>query len=228
MGGKSVGEEASRDEPPPPSLTYVSLGDSLAVGVGASEPKEYGYAPLYRTGLERATGRKTRLLQLGVSGETSRSFFRHRGGRAAQAERARTALRRNPGAVVTLSLGGNDLLEVASASDVDRRAAVHRYGRNLDRALRQLSGASDPEPEITVLGLYNPFPNGFTDGWVGALNDEIAAAARENGAAFAPADRAFRSREEEYIRQNDIHPTDEGYRVLARVLAEANDGSRAR
>lgn len=36
-----------------PPLTYVSLGDSLAVGVGASDPRERGYAPSTATSSKR-------------------------------------------------------------------------------------------------------------------------------------------------------------------------------
>jgi lysophospholipase L1-like esterase len=82
-------------------LTYVSLGDSLAVGVGASDPQEHGYAPLYREFLERETGREVRLVQLGLSGETSERFVK---GPGSQLARAEAALRKSPGATVTLSI----------------------------------------------------------------------------------------------------------------------------
>ncbi|HLM77204.1 MAG TPA: hypothetical protein VK361_02255, partial [Rubrobacteraceae bacterium] len=53
-------------------FTYISLGDSLAVGVGASDPRKRGYTPLYRDLLEREMGgREVRLIGLGVSGETT-------------------------------------------------------------------------------------------------------------------------------------------------------------
>ena len=58
-----------------PALAYVSLGDSLAVGVGASDLRERGYAPLYRDLLERKSGREVQLPQLGVSGETTGCFI---------------------------------------------------------------------------------------------------------------------------------------------------------
>jgi len=219
--------EPVREETPPP-LTYVSLGDSLAVGVGASEPERGSYAPLYRSRLETETGRRTRLVQLGVSGETSESFLRGGDGRPSQLARAREALRRNPGAVVTLSLGGNDLLRVVNSPDATRERAVLRYTENLDRILRELSRASDPAPRVVVLTLYNPAPGPTTEPWVRRLNAGIRAAARANGAAVAPVDREFRGREGEYARPyEDIHPTDAGYRALARAIARAEAPERA-
>ncbi len=200
-------------------LAYISLGDSLAVGVGASDPDERGYSPLYRDLLEEETGREVRLTQLGVSGETSDSFIN---GPKPQLARSQNALAENPDAVVTLSLGANDLL---SSTEGDREEALSRYSRNLDYILRALNGASDPAPRITVLALYNPAPGSFTDVWAGRLNDEIRAVARENGASVAAGDRAFEGREAEhahYARNPwDIHPTDAGYEALARAFAEA-------
>lgn len=220
------GEEANdAAAPEPPAqegpLTYVSLGDSLAVGVGASDPREKGYAPLYRDFLEQRTGREVRLVQLGISGETTGSFINAPEG---QLVRAEAAVRENPGAAVTISLGANDLLREADGTDAAREAALTRYAENLDYILRTLNDASDPAPEITVLAIYNPAPGSFTDEWAGRLNDEVRAVARRNGARVAAADRAFRGHEAEYSHYDqyswDIHPTDAGYEALARAFAE--------
>ncbi len=209
------------DQPPP---TYVSLGDSLAVGEGSSDPRERGYAPIYRRLLEEETGRDVRLVQLGVKGETSESFS---SGTDPQLARAEAALRENPGAVVTLSLGGNDLLRVADGTDAEREAALARYAENLDRILKDLGSASDPEPCVSVLALYNPIPVGFTEEWVGRLNETIREVAGRNGAAVAAGDEAFRGHEAEYalhvLHPWDVHPTDRGHEALARAFAEASE-----
>ena len=209
-------------------ITYVSLGDSLAVGVGSSDPSRRGFAPLLREQLSRDTGREVRLVQLGVSGETSASFI---GGypdkETSQLARAEKALKNNPGATVTLSIGGNDLLRTAGADDAARREAISRYGRNLDLALKTLKSASRPAPRITVLALYNPAPGSFTDEWSGRLNDELRTTARSNEVAVAAGDRAFESHEAEYAHYvrnpPDIHPTDRGYKALARAFARTFD-----
>lgn len=207
-----------------PSLTYVSLGDSLAVGVGSSDPRERGYAPLYRDFLTEETGRDVRLVQLGVSGETSETFL---SGPDPQLARAQNTLRQNPGAVVTLSLGANDLLGAADATDAERESALTQYALNLDRILEDLAASSDPEPRVSVLALYNPAPGSFTDEWAGRLNEEIRSVAKNNGATVAAADEAFRGHEAEYAHYArypwDIHPTDRGYAALARAFAKASE-----
>lgn len=203
-------------------LTYVSLGDSLAVGVGSSDPQELGYAPLYQEVLEEETGREVRLVQLGLSGETSESFVSEP---ESQLARAETILSDNPGATVTLSIGGNDLLREAEGTESGREAALDRYEENLDLILKTLKETSEPPPDITILTLYNPAPGSFTDEWSGRLNDTIREVAARNGVRVAAADRAFRGREAEYVRHErypwDIHPTDRGHRALARALADA-------
>jgi lysophospholipase L1-like esterase len=203
-------------------LTYVSLGDSLAVGVGASDPREKGYASLYRDLLEEQTGREVRLVQLGISGETTESFIY---APESQLARAEATVRENPGAAVTLSIGANDLLREADGTDAEREAALARYAENLDHILRTLKGASDPAPEITALAIYNPAPGSFTDEWAARLNERIRAVAQRNGARVAAADRAFLGHEAEYSHYDqyswDIHPTDRGYAALARAFADA-------
>ena len=225
QGGDANEAATTEGVAPEGPLTYVSLGASLAVGVGASDPRERGYAPLYRDFLEEQTGREVRLVQLGISGETTGSFIN---APESQLVRAETTLRENPGAAVTLSIGANDLLRKANGTDAEREAALVRYAENLDYILRTLKGASDPAPEITVLAIYNPAPGSFTDEWAGRLNDEVRAVARRNGARVAAADLAFRGHETEYSHYDqysrDIHPTDAGYEVLAHTFAEATGG----
>jgi acyl-CoA thioesterase-1 len=205
-------------------VAYVSLGDSLAVGVGSSDPLKLSYAPLYRNALEEETGRKVRLLQLGMSGETSASFIGNYPGDS-QLTRAEEALHRNPGATVTLSLGGNDLMQTGDYTNAEREAAIAAFGQNLDFILETLNEASSPAGRITVLAYYNPSPGSFTDRWVGQLNEEIRAVSEENGARVAAGDRAFRDHEGVYTRHNqypwDVHPTDAGYEALAEAFIQA-------
>ena len=204
-----------------PHTSYVSLGDSLAIGVGASDPRDRGYAPLYRDLLQRETGGEIEFIQLGLAGETSESFVN---GPNSQLTRAEKVLAEHPGATLTLSLGGNDLPSVANGTDAEREEALVRYARNLDYILKALKEASNPSPQITVLALYNPAPGSFTDEWTGKLNAEIRRVATANAVSVASADETFQGREDEYTHHSrypwDVHPTDEGYEALARTFAE--------
>lgn len=212
----------SREDP----LGYASLGDSLAAGVGSSDPSEQSYSALYREALEERTGREVEYRQLGLSGETARSFVGEYPEGDSQLVRAETFLERYPGTRVTLSLGGNDLLRVRDASDRRRREAISGYGEDLELIFSTLEEASDPPPRITILTLYNPAPGGFTDRWTGAMNEEIQATAGQNGASVAAGGEAFRGHTGEYLRyyesgERDIHPNDRGYAALAKALLRA-------
>jgi acyl-CoA thioesterase-1 len=225
-GGDPPVPDVAEREPP---ITYLSLGDSLAVGVGASEPAERGYAPLYREHLAATTDREVEFENLGVSGETSESFIGDFPDGDSQLRRAVDAMRENPECVVTLSIGGNDLLRVAGASDAERREAVDRFGFNLNYILRTLKESSDRPPEVAVFTIYNPLPGSFTDRWADRANDVIRSVAGRQGVSVARADRAFEGREREYThfseQQPDIHPNDRGYRVLAETLIESTSPS---
>ncbi|CAN5686136.1 hypothetical protein BH20ACT10_BH20ACT10_22050 [soil metagenome] len=201
------------------------MGDSLAVGVGSSNPQELGYTPLHHETLAEETGDEVPLIRLGLSGETSESFIGDHPDGDSQLVRAERSLRENPGSFATLSLGGNDLIS-AGETDAEREAAITQYGQNLDYILGVLGDASEPRPDITMLALYNPAPGSFTDEWTGRMNEEMRAVAdRHENVAVAAGDRAFEGNEEEYARHSeypwDIHPTDAGYRALARAFEEA-------
>lgn len=194
-------------------ITYLSLGDSLAVGVGSSNPTELGYAPRYAEILESETGREVNLVQLGVSGETSESFIE------GQLARAEEVLREDPDAAVTVSLGANDLLGVRDETDSGRARAVERYGENLDLILASLDSASEGRASVSVFTLYNPLPGTYTDEWTTRLNAEVSEVSERNGASVADGYAAFRGNENEYINlPDDFHPTDAGYRALAEAI----------
>ena len=85
---------------------YVALGDSLAFGIGATDPATTGYVPLFFEFLEDE-GDVEVLTNLSVPAETSGSMIS--GGQLAAAV-ATIADPDNDVEVVTLDIGGNDLL----------------------------------------------------------------------------------------------------------------------
>jgi lysophospholipase L1-like esterase len=212
-------------------LGYASLGDSLAAGVGSSAPSRKSYSALYRKALEDRTGRDVEYRKLGLSGETAQSFIGGYPEGGSQLTRAADFLGSYPGARVTLSLGGNDLLRIRDAPEKRKRAAISEYGDDLDFILETLDRASDPPPRVIVLTVYNPRPGGDNGRWIGEINREIRTTARANDTPVAEGARAFRGHANEYLRyyesgERDVHPNDAGYAALARALLEA-DSPRA-
>ncbi|MGH2358679.1 MAG: GDSL-type esterase/lipase family protein [Candidatus Limnocylindria bacterium] len=155
----------------PPNTVYLALGDSLAWGDGASDPSETAYVPLladYFAGTPH--GGAKQLSNLAVRGETTASFIA--GGQLSAAIAAisdpATDIR-----VVTLALGGNDLLDLLNdASDPCRTnpaslecqalvaaalaGVANRYPIILGGLIGALAG--DPgEERIYVMTVYNAF-----------------------------------------------------------------------
>jgi lysophospholipase L1-like esterase len=153
----------------PPGL-YVALGDSLAVGDGASDWDTTAYVPLmadYFAG--NAHGNVKSMVNLGVRGETTSSFL------AAQLNAAVGAIL-DPATdtrVVTLSIGGNDvgsLLNdpgdpcladpfgaVCQQQVADALATVAANYPTIIGTLQWALAQDDGTEAIYVLTVFNPF-----------------------------------------------------------------------
>ncbi len=155
---------------------YIALGDSLSAGVGASDREATGFVPLVHKGL----GERWQLINFGRSGETSDDLL-NRG--FLDATIALIQYRNgddnpdNDAKLVTLGIGGNDLLAMvetvvlsgtcasveetlAKPECVDSlRETLDRFGANLAIALDRLVEAG-PGVDIVVMTLYNPI-SGF-------------------------------------------------------------------
>jgi acyl-CoA thioesterase I len=118
---------------------YLALGDSLAVGVGATQPERDGYVALIHAQLADEAGpmvmghRIVELENMAVSGETSASM--RDGGQLDHAlELIATA--DPPVALVTLDIGGNDLLALMRdepcASEPDSPACNERVRTTIE------------------------------------------------------------------------------------------------
>jgi lysophospholipase L1-like esterase len=155
---------------------YVALGDSLSAGVGASVYTEKGFVPL----VHEALGPEYALLNLGIAGDTSRKMLEE-----GTLERAVMEIEQrnqdddagNDVEVVTLEIGGNDLLDIffdyvlpGRCPNVELglqrpecvnqlRGALDRYEPNLDEIIDRLHEA-DPDLNVFLMTLYNPWSGG--------------------------------------------------------------------
>ncbi len=154
----------------PPS-NYVALGDSLAVGVGASDPATTGYVPLFRDFLKSEGGldAKVSLNNLGHGGDTSTTLISHGHLAAAVAELARNS-DRNPNndvEVITVDIGGNDVFPLlfvcgggftpACIAAVSGTFAT--FSGNFDSILDDLRTAAGPDTTIIVMTYFNSLVN---------------------------------------------------------------------
>jgi lysophospholipase L1-like esterase len=237
--------------PNPYAKLYVSLGDSLAYGHGASRRSETAWVPLVFQGL----GSGWALANWGVPGYTSRDLLDRELPHAIQQIYARQTdgIAGNEVAAITLEIGGNDLLEIYADLVVpgtcpsvaeslpkpectDRlRRALDDFTPNLQEAIDRLHGAAPGVP-VFLATLYNPFSGGSVnldglgtlalegqDGtpFPSGLNDAIRAVAQEKGAYIVEWYEPFLGKVNEYISQDLIHPNDAGHRVMADAVLAA-------
>jgi lysophospholipase L1-like esterase len=162
--------------PPPPSADaplYIALGDSLSYGEAASDRLTTAFVPLVHASLPAGTG----LLNLGHSGDDSDEIVRHGHLDQAISEIVSRNSDSNPGnnvVLVTLEIGGNDLLDLffdyvvpgtcpTIAESLKRpecvgilSATLENYEPNLQEIVDRLLGAH-PDLNLVLMTLYNPF-----------------------------------------------------------------------
>jgi lysophospholipase L1-like esterase len=199
----------------PATLDYVALGDSLAAGVGARR----GYVDRYAEHLRADTGARVRVVNLGVSGQTSLQLLHA----LRKVPATRRALR---GAeVVTFNIGINDLGQARGSYGAGTcggaqgerclRRAVEALESNWDAIVREISTLRPAdEAVIRTTGLgYTPRAEGVFEPYLREVTRHIATSAADNGIPYAE----VRLREEE-MGQDGVHPNDRGYRVMAERL----------
>lgn len=234
--GLSVANAAATQETP----KYIVIGDSLSYGLGASEPSQTGFAALVHDALEgsdRFSDTGIDFINLSAPGATSPDLLEVGG----QLQLALAEIERSASApVITVAIGGNDLLDLADAdspclNDVQTEPCLAELGQtlttlqsNLGEVLTSLREAS-AEANIVVVDLYNPFSGTgdirelLADAGVQRINGVIGASASDPGlrADLASVFQFFQGRGNQWIASDGIHPNDNGHAVIAEIVLAA-------
>jgi lysophospholipase L1-like esterase len=180
--GLVAGSRPASAEPDPAPLgrpLYLALGDSLAAGVGASNPTVTGYVPqlyeLLRQQLAcqpagRLSCRSLALRNLGVGGATSTTLLATQLPEAVAELQARNGDRNphNDVKVVTIDVGGNDLFGVVSSACAAGsspecvaliQARLETFAVNFALILGELRAAAGPDTVLIAMTYYNPLPS---------------------------------------------------------------------
>jgi acyl-CoA thioesterase-1 len=207
----AVNDDGRRMLPPPRTsdMVYVALGDSTVAGIGATSAAT-NYASRIVARLRDVYG-TARLVNLGVPGAVASDVV------AGQLDRA-VALRP---ALVTLSIGPNDVTSGVAAAD---------YARNVDRIFRTL------REQTSAVVVVNLLPDlALTPRFARSpLRDEVGRRAHELNGLLATAAERFgveivdlytRSRQEvqqhpELFAVDGYHPSDAGYARWAAAMWE--------
>jgi lysophospholipase L1-like esterase len=186
-------------------LTYVAIGASDAVGVGASDPETEGWVPRFGARL----GSNVRLVNLGVSGSTLTQALHEQLGPALDAQPD----------IVTVWLAVNDL---------NAQVPLERYTSDLDTLLGQLQTTHarvlvGNVPDLAALAAYRGIDPSPLRTQVDAWNAAIAATVERHGATLVDLHAYWQEITEhpEYISADGFHPSTEGYQALADIFAGA-------
>lgn len=190
-----------------PPTTYVAIGASDAVGVGAADPTTEGWVPRFGARL----GSEARVINLGVSGSTLSQ---------ALSEQLGPALDAQPD-VVTVWLAVNDL---------NARVPLEQYAVDLDTMLGQLETTHarvlvGNVPDLGGLAAYRGVDAGPLKAEVDRWNQVIANTTARHGATLVDLYSRWQEIAEhpEYLSADGFHPSSEGYQALADVFGEVWD-----
>ena len=189
----------------PRPLTYVALGASDSVGVGADRPEAESWVAV----LHRRLPEGTRLVNVGVSGSLLRQALE---------QQLPVAIDSHPD-VVTVWLAVNDL---------NARVPLDRYGAELDSMLGSLRHETSATilvaniPDLAPLPVYQQqrLEPEVVRAEVRRWNEVIAQVAGRHRAILVDlhAGGYELAGHPEYIARDGFHPSTEGYRRIADVF----------
>jgi lysophospholipase L1-like esterase len=190
------------------AVRIVALGDSLALGTGASAPRNGFIFRAYLRVLERRPG--SRIESYAIGGSTVADVLRLQVPRLAGSRAD----------AVVVCVGGNDVV---------RRVEPAQFAAAYARLLARVR-ALQPRAAIVCCGVPDV---GLSPLFTGSDHDAVARLSREDDAAVRAAARRFRAASVDvygatvrarddanrFMSDDRFHPSDAGYAALAGVLA---------
>ncbi|HUF53458.1 MAG TPA: SGNH/GDSL hydrolase family protein [Dehalococcoidia bacterium] len=228
---------------------YLALGDSLAFGVGAQNPAAEGYVPLTHEALllnDRFADSGLDLINISEPGATSGDLLEEEGQleqALAEIETRRESPEDDSIEIISIDIGGNDLLSLAEPDSPcfeDPGGAICRttingvlgdMQSNLTTVLTSLREAA-PRAEVYVLDVYNPYAGTGESLEVVAgigvqlVNGVITAVASQDEleTRLVGIHDLFEGRGQFWVAGDGIHPNNDGHRVLAEALTAHIEG----
>jgi lysophospholipase L1-like esterase len=205
-------------QPPPRGvIAPMILGDSLARGTG--DETGLGIGGRLSEELKRRRMNVRPVINLAVNGARTSDLLQR-----LESKNVRTLLAQSN--VIVISIGGNDLwggTDWRSAPPKDPDAVMRGVLERIDAAVKAIRSVN-PKGRIFIVGLYNPFaatPVGaqltsLVNRWNAKLIEQFGSDPNitvvETSDLFSHRDRLSLDR---------FHPSDEGYALIARRIAES-------
>jgi lysophospholipase L1-like esterase len=222
------------------SVKYVALGDSIAAGVGATDL--YGYTLHFRDYLATTVHGSDKIAMEAYPGDDTADLLT----KLRTDQDLRQSLKR--ATVVTISIGGNDLLPCIrpGLTEIDPACVMRglaAFGHDWPLILQEIRGEIGSDARLEVMTIYNPVPQvhpafALIEMALAPVNAGLADPQLMAAYSYQVADAhaAFLGLTPEGFPQAcvlthacdpipDIHPTDAGHALLAQLHADLYGGN---
>ncbi|WP_283152117.1 SGNH/GDSL hydrolase family protein [Guptibacillus hwajinpoensis] len=198
---------------------YTAIGDSITLGTGTVL-----FTPTFVDFYSHYLNSE---LQFPVKART----FAKNGATTADVKRwlycSQIFMKQSP--IITLTAGGNDLIDAAEAYAITKNNAVldealHECCQNMSWIVAYLSKElkqNYAQAMIRIVNLYNPIPDlAFSNVWVNAFNRHIETCSAGEFVKVANVFPIFKGREKELLASDGIHPNTKGHKEISNALIE--------
>ncbi|MEK4230792.1 SGNH/GDSL hydrolase family protein [Solibacillus sp. FSL H8-0538] len=214
---------------------YIVLGDSLAAGQTPYSQIDAGYTDFIALQLTRSGQLANFTKELAFPGYTVANVLA-----SVQTERADELLA--DATLITISAGANDLLRLVShnpnAGTLSFSQLTADFALNTARkdfaTLLETVGVKAPNAKVYVMGYYFPYVNVHESQKAGTtkqlvtLNAILQQEAEIAEATFVPVYKQFEVAGPNYLPNvEDVHPNQNGYRVMANAFLEIYAGNES-
>ena len=198
--------------------SYVAIGDSLTVGVGA-RLFGGGFTQRFRWMLEKKTHAPVELSVFAKSGLTTDEIL--------QLFKRSEVRRAIPAADITITGCGNDLVQAVQqyeeGEDENKLLqAVMHCQANFSKMIQEIAQIKRGQHEpycVYLMNLYNPFPQIPIAGrWLQQYNQQLRLLAANPHVEVVDVYRAFEGHERAYLSIDQFHPNPKGYDAMAEAL----------
>lgn len=209
---------------------YIALGDSIAAGLVTSLASARGYPVLVSTLLQKLDASQSppgsmKFVSLALPGETNESFVANGQLQSFMNEVASLKARGADLQLVTVTLGGNDILQLQNQDAAARQAGLDRFRASYPTAISDIEQALDErKPTIVVTTYYDlsegdPQVQNSDAWWVAQFNDVIRSTAQQHGLKIADLEADFRGHIHDWTwYPADVHPNNDGHAEIARLV----------
>ena len=208
-------------------VAYIALGDSIAFGTGSSLPDRRGYPALLADLYSTYSGDAVTVHNLAIPGETAATFLSGDQVNALASVRQQLEGQGVPIQLVTISLGGNEMLNQRYSDAAEREQALEDFQESLDAAVARVREEVGSGPTLVLTTYYDlsegdPQVEHSDAWWTARFNQVIDEVAARFDGQVADIEPVFRGR----VTELTLHPYDVHPEIGAIWLSPDNFGRR--